>query len=76
MPFSPARRIAFLYSPLARPSVFYAACQSADSSRFSFGNTVLQPARPAGPPISVIHLIFFFCVPNIAGKTPVAGSLR
>jgi len=42
MPFSPACP-AFLYSPLARPSVFCAACQSADSSRYSFGNTVLQP---------------------------------
>jgi len=30
-------------------------CSPADSSRFSFGNMALQPARPAGPPISVIH---------------------
>jgi len=31
--------------------------QPAESSRFSFGNTVLQPARPTGPPISVIPTI-------------------
>jgi len=29
--------------------------QPAEVSRFSYGNTALQPARPSGPPISVIH---------------------
>jgi len=31
-----------------------AAHQPADNSCFSFGNTALQPAHPAGPPFSVI----------------------
>ena len=37
-------------SVLARPLV-----QPAENSCFSFGNTALQPARPAGPPFSVIR---------------------
>ena len=45
-PFSAARRPALLSS-----------VQSAESLRFSFRNTSFQPARPAGPPISVIHMI-------------------
>jgi len=40
--------------PAGRPSVFSTARQPVESSRFSFGNTALQPARLAGPPISVI----------------------
>ena len=58
-PFSATRRTAFLCSPPDLPSVFSAARQSAESSCFSFGNTALQlarPSRPAGPPISVIHV--------------------
>jgi len=51
-----ARSIALLCSPPARPSVL-SSVQPADSSRLSFGNTALQPARPAGPPISVIPQI-------------------
>jgi len=31
--------------------------QPAENSCFSFGNTALQPARPAGPPFSVIPLV-------------------
>jgi len=30
--------------------------QPAENSCFSIGNTALQPARPAGPPFSVIRL--------------------
>jgi len=46
-------------SPVASPVVqpagpLCAARQPADISCFSFGNTALQPARPAGPPFSVI----------------------
>ena len=55
-PFFAVRRTAFLCSPPARPSVL-SSVQPADSSRFSFGNMALQPARPTGPPISVIHLV-------------------
>ena len=43
-PFSAAHRTTFLCSPLARPSVFCATRQPAESSHFSFGNTALQPA--------------------------------
>jgi len=35
---------------------FCAARQSAENSCFSIGNMALQPARPAGPPFSVIRL--------------------
>jgi len=46
----------FLCSPPVRPSVLCAAArQPAENSLFPFGNTALQPARPAGPPISVIR---------------------
>jgi len=53
LPFSAAHRNAFLCSPPAHPSVL-SSVQPTDSSHFSFGNMALQPARPAGPPISVI----------------------
>jgi len=33
---------------------FCAARQPMENSCFSFGNTALQPARPAGPPFSVV----------------------
>jgi len=54
----PARRLALICSPLARPVVqpagppFCAARQSAENSCFSFGNMALQPASP---PFTVIH---------------------
>jgi len=63
LPFSAARPALFRSSPhrlFVQPAgppfclVFCAARQPAHSSRFSFGNMALQPARPAGPPISVI----------------------
>ena len=52
---SPSHRL--FVQPIGPPFwlVFCAARQPADSSRFSFGNMALQPARPAGPPISVIR---------------------
>ena len=56
---------AFMCSPLARLVVqpgappFCAARQPAEKSGFSFGNTALQPARPASPPFSVIPVISF-----------------
>ena len=52
---SPPHRL--FVQPIGPPFwlVFCAARQPADSSRFSFGNMALQPARPAGPPISVIR---------------------
>ena len=53
LPFCAACSVLFC-SPPAHPSIFCAACQPAESSRFSFGNTTFQPARPAGLPISVI----------------------
>jgi len=43
-PFSAARRPALL-----------SAVQTAEGPLFSLGNTTRQPARPAGPQISVIH---------------------
>jgi len=57
----PTVQPALMCSPLARPVVkpagppFCAGRQPAENSCFSFGNTALQPARPAGPPFSVIH---------------------
>jgi len=50
-PFCAARRPAFLSS-----------VQPAYSSRFSFGNTALQLARAAGPPISVIRSVVLKCL--------------
>ena len=38
------------------PSVF---CAARRNSRFPFGNTALQPARSAGPTISVIHFLVY-----------------
>jgi len=52
--FSATCRTALLCSLPARPYVFCAARQPAENSRFSIGNTALQPARPAGLPVSVI----------------------
>jgi len=36
--------------------VIISARQWAENSCFSFGNTALQPARPTGPPFTVIQL--------------------
>ena len=63
LPFSAARPAVFRSPPprlFVQPTslpfclVFCAARQPADSSRFSFGNMALKPARLASPPISVI----------------------
>jgi len=57
-----ARQTALMCSPLAHPLVqpagppCCAARQPAENSCFSFGNTALQPARPAGPTFSVIQI--------------------
>jgi len=54
-------RSPLMYSPLACLIVqpagppFCAARQPAENSRFSFGNTALQPAQTVDPPFSVIH---------------------
>ena len=56
----PFQQPSLMCSPLAHPAVqptgppFCAVRQSAENSCFSFGNTALQSARPAGPPFSVI----------------------
>ena len=49
LPFCAARRPALA-------SVFCAVGEPAETSRFSFRNTALQPTRPAGPLINVIPL--------------------
>jgi len=63
LPFSAPRPALFrspphrLFVQPAGPLSVLSSVQSADSSRFSFGNMALQPARGArstGPPISVI----------------------
>jgi len=38
---------------VGQPTLLFSV-QSAKNSHFSFGNTTLQPGRPAGPPVSVI----------------------
>jgi len=67
---------ALFRSPSARPSVFCAACQPDENSRFSFGNTALQPA---GPPISVIlptleAQTFDFWINPALEEQPYAGG--
>jgi len=69
LPFTAGRPVRpFVPFCAPRRPALLSSVQPAENSRFSFGNTALQPARPAGPPISVIRFGLVACAIRKKGQ--------